>query len=308
MAGPPRSGGPGPAQRPVAASLVDTVLFVAHQGPALLERGSAPYLYLPKLEHHAEATWWDDLLGRLESLLGLPRHTIRLSVLVETAPAAYQLEEIVHALRHRVTALTAGRYDYVASHLHLYAARPDHVLPDREALTMSTRFLRTYAEVIVHTAHRRGVQAIGGPVAQVPCGLADDATHRALARVRADKTREAGQGFDGGWVLHPALVPVTRQAFEQALDHPARPGPRRPASSSAPDWGLLGDVADLKATPTLAGLCTNVRSCLRYLTGWLSGQGTCEIEGHLEDLGTVELARLQGWQWTHHRVALAEGP
>lgn len=142
----------------------------------------------------------------------------------------------------------------------------------------------------------------------MPRGVRDDASHRALARVRADKTREAGQGFNGAWVLHPALVPVARQAFAHAVGHSARPGPRRPASSSAPDGWLLGDFADITAPPTLAGLRINVRSCLRYLTGWLSGQGTCELDGHLEDLGTVELARLQVWQWTHHGVALAEGP
>lgn len=272
---------------PVSASVIDTVLFVARHGHDLRRRGSAPYLCLPKLEHHGEAAWWDDLLGRLEDLLDLPRHTIRVSVLIETAAAAYQLEEILHALRHRVTALTAGRYDYVFSHLRAYAERPDHVLPDRDTFTMSTRFLRAYTDLIVRTCHRRGAHAIGGPVAEVPRGAADDAGHRAQARVRRDKAREAAQGFDGAWVLHPSLVSVAREAFTTA----ARSGRAvHPSTAPVPDPDALGDVSGLAGSPTLAGLRTNLRVSLRYLTEWLGGAGTCEIDGHLEDFGTVELA------------------
>lgn len=289
----------------VAASLVDTALFVAHQGRALLERGSAPYLYLPKLEHHDEASWWDDLLGLLEDLLGLPRHTVRVSVLIETAPAVDQLEEILYALCHRVTALSAGRYDYVASYLHRYAEAPDRVLPDRDALTMSTRFLRTYTELIVQTCRRRGVAAIGGPVADVPRGSGDEATHRAMARVRRDKGREADQGFAGAWVLHPALVPVARQAFAGRRSPHCEQASTAP---TAPEPPLLTDAEGPCGSPTLTGLRSNVRCALYYLTGWLGGRGTCEIDGHLEDFGTVELARMQVWQWAHHAVPLAEGP
>ncbi|GAA1143989.1 malate synthase A [Ornithinicoccus hortensis] len=289
---------------PVSAPVADVGLFLAHCARPLLEAGRTPHLYLPKLESHAEATWWDALLTRAEELLDLPAHSVRVSVLVETVQAAYQLEEIVHALRHRVTALAAGRWDYVFSHLRTYATRPDQVVPDRDSFTMNTRFLRSYTDLIVRTCGRRGLLAIGGPVADVPGGPFEEATLRAGARVRRDKLREARQGFAGAWVLHPALVPVAREAFEQVGSHdlPDHTGP------VVVDGEALRDISKLPGTATLSGLRYNIRASLTFLTGWLSGQGTCVIEGHLEDFGTVELARMQVWQWAHHGVRLAEGP
>ena len=293
---------------PVAAAVADVTLFLVHQSQGLLAGGSGPYLALPKVETSAEAQWWDALLTRAEDLLGLPHATVRVSLLVETVHAAYQLEEILHALRERVTALTAGRYDYVFSHLRTYARRPDHILPDRDSFTMSTRFLRAYTDLLVHTCHRRGAHALGGPVAEVPGGTLDDSTLQVQARVSREKVREARQGFDGAWVLHPALVPVARAAFTTVQrDLAGAPRPR-PAAPAVVDPEVLSDISMLPGTPTLSGLRTNIRVSLRYLTSWLSGEGTIEMDGHLEDFGTVELARLQVWQWAYHEVQLAEGP
>lgn len=292
---------------PVSAPVADVGLFLALQARALLDQGSAPFLYLPKLETYEEAQWWDGLLAAAEEAMDLPPGTVRVSVLVETVQAIHQLEEIVHALRARLTGLTAGRWDYVFSHLRIYASRPDHVLPDRDSITMNTRFLRTFTDLIVRTARRRGAQALGGPVAVVPGGPFDDTTLRASALIRRDKSQEARQGFDGAWVLHPALVDLAREPFAQAAATASAPAPR-PAGPAPVDAAELRDVSGLPGSPTLSGLRYNLRAALSYLTDWLAGQGTCAIEGHLEDFGTVELARLQVWQWVHHGVRMAEGP
>lgn len=289
---------------PLSAPVADVGLFLALQARALVEQGSAPFLYLPKVECYEEAQWWDRLLGRAEELLGLPPGTVRVSVLVETVQAIYQLEEIMHALRHRLTALAAGRWDYVFSHLRTYATRPDHVLPDRDSFTMNTRFMRGYTDLVVRTCHRRGAQAIGGPVALVPGGPFDDTTMRASALIRRDKAQEARQGFDGAWVLHPAVVDLAREPFAEVGEE----RPPRPSGPARVDASTLRDISTLPGSATLTGLRYNLRASLTYLTGWLGGQGTCVIEGHLEDFGTVELARLQVWQWVYHGIRVAEGP
>ncbi len=288
---------------PVSAPVADVGLFLAGAGRALAQRGRTPSLYLPKLESHEEAAWWDDLLTTAEEHLGLPRNTVRVSILVETVQATYQLEEILHVLRHRVTALAAGRWDYVFSHLRTYATRRSHVLPDLDSFTMNTRFLRAYSDLIVRTCRYRGAQALGGPVTEVPGGPFDDTTLRAQARVRRDKTREARQGFVGAWVLHPAQVPIARQAFAGTA-----PEEDLPSGPPVVDGAALRDISGIPGTATLTGLRTNLRASLTYLTGWLAGEGTCALDGHLHDFGTVELARLQVWQWAHHDVRVAEGP
>lgn len=308
---------------PASASVVDTFTFLAGCGTVLLEAGTGPYLYLPKLETAAEALWWDDLVTRCESALGLPPGCVRVSVLVETVQAAYQLDEILHALRHRVTGLAAGRWDYIFSHLRTYGTRPDHVLPDRDAFTMNTRFLRTYSDLIVRACHRRGVQAIGGPIALAAGGPFDDSVAMTHARVHRDKAREAKQGFHGAWVLHPALVPVARAPFEERdrLAAAARgrttTGEVDPAkvdaaevepAEDAVDAQALRDVSTIPGAATLTGVRTAMRSSLTYLTGWLAGEGTATLAGHVEDFGTVELARMQLWQWLSHGQRLAEGP
>ena len=293
-----------------SASTVDTFTFLARCGRTLVAGGTAPYLYLPKLETAAEAAWWDDLLTRAESLLGLPHGCTRVSVLVETVQATYELEEIVHALRERLTGLAAGRWDYIFSHLRTYGTRSDHLLPDRDAFTMNTRFLRSYTSLIVGVCHRRGVQAIGGPIALAASGPFDESMAMTHARVHRDKAREAKQGFDGAWVVHPGMVPVARAPFEER-DRLRREGAWEeadPALAATPDPVALRDVSSIPGASTLTGVRTALRSSLSYLTGWLAGEGTSVIAGHIEDFGTVELNRMQLWQWLSHGQRLAEGP
>ena len=296
---------------PASASVVDAFLFLARSGRRLVDNGSGPYLYLPKLESWREARWWDDLLARAEEALGLPAGCTRVSVLVETVQAAYQLEEILHALRERVTGLTAGRWDYVFSYLRTYGHRAECLLPDLDGFTMNTRFLRSYTEVIVRTCHRRGVQALGGPVSLSASGPFDESVSMTHARITRDKSREASQGFDGAWALHPALVEVVRAPFEDR-DERAGAGAAREAPGHAVEVAVdplaLRDVSSLAGTATLTGMRTALRSSLAYLTGWLAGEGTAVISGHIEDFGTVELARMQLWQWMAHGERFAEGP
>lgn len=297
--------------RPASAALVDSFIFLARCGRMLVDQGTGPYLYLPKLESAAEARWWDDLLGRCEEVLDLPAGSIRVSVLVETVQSVYELEEIVHALRERITGLAAGRWDYVFSHLRTYGHREDQVIPDRDAFTMNTKFLRSYTDVIVRTCQRRGVQAIGGPIALAPSGPFDDSVAMTHARVYRDKAREARQGFHGAWVLHPALVPVARAPFEKRDLHAER-GARAQREAGLPtheiDPVALRDISSIAGSATLTGVRTALRSSLAYLTGWFAGVGTAVIAGHIEDFGTVELARMQLWQWLAHEERLAEGP
>lgn len=305
---------------PASASVVDVFLFLARCGRRLVDNGTGPYLYLPKLESWQEAQWWDDLLGRTEEALGLPAGCTRVSVLVETVQSAYQLEEILHALRERVTGLTAGRWDYVFSYLRTYGHRADCLLPDLDGFTMNTRFLRTYTEVIVRTCHRRGVQALGGPVSLSASGPFDESVSMTHARITRDKSREASQGFDGAWALHPALVEVVRAPFEdparrgteQVVRGTDADGPQAAAPGPTVDVTVdpvaLRDVSSLAGTATLSGMRTALRSSLAYLTGWLAGEGTAVIAGHIEDFGTVELARMQLWQWMAHEERFADGP
>jgi malate synthase len=299
---------------PASACVVDVVCFLARSGRRLVDNSSGPYLYLPKLESWQEARWWERLLTRAEELLGLPPGCTRVSILVETVQSAYQLEEILYAVRDRVTGLTAGRWDYVFSHLRTYGHRPEHALPDVDAFTMNTRFLRTYTELIVRTCHRRGVQAIGGPISLSASGPFDESVAMTHARVHRDKAREASQGFDGAWALHPALVPVVRAPFEERDERVGSGAEDRLQAQDAPrpevvvDPLALRDVSSLPGSATLTGMRTALRSSLTYLTGWLAGEGTVTIAGHIEDFGTVELSRLQLWQWMAHGERFAEGP
>lgn len=294
---------------PVSAPVADSFLFLARCARTLLANGTAPYLYLPKLETAAEARWWDRMIGQAEELLGLPPGSVRVSVLVETVQSMYELEEIVHDLRERITGLAAGRWDYVFSHVRTYGHRPEHLLPDRDSFTMNTKFLRTYTDVIVRIAQRRGVQAIGGPVALATGGLFDESLAMTQAQIARDKAREARQGFDGAWVLHPGLVPVARAPFAERDRRRARgeePEPARPSGEIDPV--ALRDVRSVFGSATMTGVRNAMRSSLTYLAGWLAGEGTTTLAGHIEDFGTVELARMQLWQWLSHGERLAEGP
>lgn len=294
--------------RPLSASLVDFGLYFFHNARRLIESGAGPYFYLPKIESHLEARLWNDIFAFAAEFLGVPHETIRATVLIETLPAALEMDEILYELREHSAGLNAGRWDYIFSYIRTYAHRgADHVLSDRTAVTMTTPFLRAYATLLVETCHRRGAHAIGGMAAFVPNRTDPAATERALRQVRADKEREAGDGFDGSWVAHPGLVDTCRDAFEAVLgaSDDQRGRDRSEISVTAAD---LTTVGGRDATVTMAGVTTNVSAALRYLARWVGGAGAVSIDSLMEDAATVEISRAQLWQWIATGTRLIEGP
>lgn len=294
--------------RPLSASLVDFGLYFFHNAQQLIDSGAAPYFYLPKLESHLEARLWNDVFVLAQDLLGIPRGTIRATVLIETLPAAFEMDEILYELREHSSGLNAGRWDYIFSYIRAFARRgAAHVLPDRAAVTMTTPFLRAYTELLVSTCHRRGAHAIGGMAAFVPDRADAETTRQALAKVRADKDREAGDGFDGSWVAHPGLVPTCREAFTAVLGD-RRDQRDRLRPEVAVTAGDLTTVAGGSAEVTMAGVRTNVLAALKYLARWVAGSGAVAIDALMEDAATVEISRAQLWQWIANGTRLHEGP
>ncbi|PWJ51762.1 malate synthase [Quadrisphaera granulorum] len=292
----------------VAGALVDAALFLDGNAAELIARGSGPYLYLPKLEHASEAALWHDVLADAEAHLGLPEGTVRVTVLIETITAAFEMEEVLHALAPYATGLNAGRWDYLFSTIKTFRdAGAAFVLPDRSALTMTTPFMRAYARALVRTCHRRGAHAIGGMAAAVPSRKDAEAAARALAAVAADKEREAGNGFDGSWVAHPDLVATGRAAFDAVLGEApnqlAAHADERPAVSA----DLLLDLPPAAGRVTGAGLATNVSVGVRYLAAWLGGRGAVAIDGLMEDAATAEISRSQVWQWVRAGATTEDG-
>ncbi len=291
---------------PIAGALFDAGLHLLRNARTLLERGSAPYLYLPKLEHHDEAALWHDVLSWVERELGLEHGTIRTTVLIETLPAVFQMDEILHALRERSYGLNAGRWDYLFSAIKTFRDRPEMVLPDRTKVTMTVPFMRAYTELLVATCHRRGAFAMGGMAALIPARDDAGATARAVAAVKADKEREAGDGFDGTWVAHPAVVTVAQEAFDAVLG--ARPNQidrrRDDVAASAP---ALLDLGATEGTVTEAGLRSACRVGYLYLSAWLGGRGAVGIDNLMEDAATAEICRAQLWQWIRHGTRLEDG-
>ncbi|MFE0100434.1 malate synthase A [Streptomyces sp. NPDC059009] len=287
-------------ERPLPAALVDFGLYFFHCARRQLDAGHGPYFYLPKLENHHEARLWNDVFVLAQELLGIPRGTIRATVLIETVTAAFEMEEILHQLREHSAGLNAGRWDYLFSLIKNLGHRPDFVLPDRAKVTMTAPFLRAYTELLVRTCHRRGAHAIGGMAAQVP-GRDADAHAAALATVRLDKEREAEDGFDGSWVAHPGLVAVCREVFDQVLgERPHQLDRTREDVEVAP-----ADLLAVRRTvgpPTPEGVRANVAVALRYFDAWLHGQGAVALGGLMEDAATAEIARVQIWQWLRHRL------
>jgi malate synthase len=285
---------------PVSGSLFDFGLYVFHNGARLLERGSGPYFYLAKLENHLEARLWNDVFDFAERELGLPAGSIKATVLIETVLAAFEMDEILYELRNHVVGLNAGRWDYLFSLIKKFRARPELVLPDRAQLTMTTPFMRAYTELLVETCHRRGAHAMGGMAAFIPSRRDPEVNETALAKVREDKVREAGDGFDGTWVAHPDLVPVATEVFDGVLgDSPNQVERRRDdVEVGAPDLLNLavegGEITDV-------GLRTNVSVGIRYLESWLRGVGAAAIDNLMEDAATAEISRSQIWQWVRHR-------
>jgi malate synthase len=289
-----------------SGSLVDYGLYVFHNAEALITSGRGPYFYLPKLESSEEAKLWDDVFTFTEERLGLVHGTIRATVLIETLPAAFEMDEILYALRDHCAGLNAGRWDYIFSIIKHYRGRGARfVLPDRSEVTMTVPFMRAYTELLVQTCHRRGAHAIGGMSAFIPNSRDPEATARAIEKVSADKRREATDGFDGTWVAHPGLIRAARDEFDAVLGERPNQLERLRDDVSVTAAQLL-DVRIGRAV-TDAGLRDNVSITVRYLDSWLRGVGAAAIDGLMEDAATAEICRSQIWQWIHQDVATDDG-
>jgi malate synthase len=290
----------------VAGAFMDFGLYVHRNAEVLLERGSGPYFYIPKLESHREAALWRDAFLIAEHALGLDRGTIRATVLIETVPAAFEMDAILYELRDHAAGLNAGRWDYIFSMIKRFRSRPDFVLPDRSAITMTVPFMHAYSELLVRTCHGRGAHAMGGMSAVIPSRTDEEANRRAFEAVRADKEREASAGFDGTWVAHPDSVPVAMEAFDEVLgDRPNQVDRRRDDVSVGA--GELLSVAQTPGEVTEQGLRLNVNVGIQYLSSWLRGNGAAAIYGLMEDAATAEISRAQVWQWIHHGEVLDDG-
>src|SRR6266702_3451928 len=291
-----------------SGSLTDFALYMATSAQKQIEAGKGPYFYLAKNESHLEARLWNDAFNLAQDALGIPRGTIRATVLIETIPAAFEMEEILYELREHSAGLNAGRWNYLFSIIKKFRTRgKEFVLPERNSVTMAAPFMRAYTELLVKTCHRRGAHAMGGMAAFIPNRRDPEVTAIALAKVRDDKTRESGDGFDGSWVAHPDLVPLCKEVFDSVLG--ARPNQldklREDVSVTAQD--LLA-VAKTPGVITEAGLRNDISVALQYLANWLDGNGAVGIFNLMEDAATAEISRSQVWQWIHNDVDLDDGP
>lgn len=290
-----------------SASLVDFGLYAFHNAHELVARGRGPYFYLPKLESHREARLWNDVFTFTEQALGLEHGTIRATVLIETFPAAFEMEEILYELRDHCAGLNAGRWDYVFSIIKNYRGRGQwFVLPDRDRILMTLPFMRAYTELLVKTCHQRGAHAIGGMSAFIPNRRDPEVTERALERVAADKRREAGDGFDGSWVAHPDLIPVARAEFDAVLGEKPNQLDRQRDDVHVTARDLL-DIRSAGGEVTLAGVRANISITVRYLEAWLRGLGAVALDNLMEDAATAEISRSQLWQWIHQDHVTVEG-
>jgi malate synthase len=289
-----------------SGSLTDFALYMANSAQKQIDKGKGPYFYLPKMESHLEARLWNDAFLLAQDHLGLPRGTIRATVLIETYPAAFEMEEILYELREHSAGLNAGRWDYMFSVIKTFRTRgEDFLLPDRNSVTMTVPFMRAYTELLVRTCHKRGAHAIGGMAAFIPSK--DPAINeQAFAKVKADKEREANDGFDGSWVAHPGMVEICKEVFTAVLgDRPNQIDKKREDVQVTAEMLL-----DVKSTPgevTEAGLRSNISVGIQYLEAWLRGNGAVGINNLMEDAATAEISRSQVWQWLHNGVKLADG-
>jgi malate synthase len=291
---------------PVAGAFMDFGLYVHRNAEALLERGWGPYFYIPKLESHHEAALWRDAFVIAEETLGLDRGTIKATVLIETIPAAFCMDAILYELRDHAAGLNAGRWDYIFSMIKRFRSRPEFVMPDRSAVTMTVPFMKAYSDLVVKTCHARGAHAMGGMAAVIPSRTDSEANQRALDAVRSDKEREANDGFDGTWVAHPDSVSVAMEAFDAVLgDRPNQVDKQR--DDVSPSRDALLDVSSTPGERTEEGLRSNVNVGIQYLSSWLRGNGAAAIYGLMEDAATAEIARGQVWQWIRHGATLDDG-
>jgi malate synthase len=291
---------------PVAGALLDFGLYFFHNAKRLLDRGAGPYFYLPKMESHREARLWNDVFCWAQDAIGLARGTIKATVLIETIPAAFEMDEILFELRDHSAGLNAGRWDYIFSMIKCFHGREDKVLPDRNAVTMTVPFMRAYTELLVRTCHSRGAHAMGGMAAFLPSRTDSEANEKATAKVREDKAREAGDGFDGTWVAHPDFVAPAMEQFDKVLGDRPNQVERQRDDVDVTAEQLL-DAASAGDQVTEAGLRNDVNVGIQYISSWLRGNGAAGIYGLMEDAATAEIARSQVWQWLHHGRRLEDG-
>jgi len=288
---------------PISASLFDFGLYFFHNAARLIGKGTGPYFYLPKLESHLEARLWNDVFCFAQDELGIPRGTIRATVLIETILAAFEMDEILYELREHSSGLNCGRWDYIFSFIKKFRNHPGFVLPDRSTVTMDRAFLKSYVDLLIQTCHRRGIHAMGGMAAQIPIKNDPVANEKALDKVRQDKLREVHAGHDGTWVAHPGLVPIAKEVFDAHMKTPNQISRRRDDVSVKSQ--------DLLAVPsgniTAEGLRWNIDVGLQYLESWLRGSGCVPIYNLMEDAATAEISRAQVWQWVKHGAKFSDG-
>src|SRR6266446_5484415 len=289
--------------KPVAGALADFGLFFFHNAKETLDRGTGPYFYLPKLESHLEARLWNDVFA--QDKLGIPRGSVRATVLVETLPAAFEMDEILYELRDHSSGLNAGRWDYIFSLIKKLRTRKDLILPDRQQITMTVPFMRAYTELLVKTCHRREAHAMGGMAPFIPTRKNPEINEKALAQTRSDKEREVKDGFDGTWVAHPDLVPIAKEVFDRKLGKPHQK--ERLREEVRVEARELQDTKVPGGTITEAGVRNNISVALQYLSAWLGGNGAVAIFNLMEDAATAEISRAQLWQWVQNGAKLADG-
>lgn len=291
------------AGRPMSGALVDFGLFFFHNARTLHGDGRGPYFYLPKLESHLEARLWNDVFNFAQDYVGLPRGSIKATVLIETLPAAFEMDEILFELKDHIVGLNCGRWDYIFSFIKTFRNRPEYLLPDRSDVVMGAAFLKAYSELLIKTCHRRGAHAMGGMAAAIPDRKDPEANEKAMAAVRADKEREAKAGHDGSWVAHPDLVSVATEVFDRLM-----PGPNQ--IDNLREDVSAGQAALLevhKGTRTESGLRNAIRVGVQYIAAWLCGRGAVPLENLMEDAATAEICRAQIWQWIKFRAELSDG-
>ena len=288
------------------AALFDFGIFMWHNARWLVDNRKSPYFYLPKIEHYLEARWWNDVFCWTQERLNIPHSTIRATVLIETLPAAFQLNEILWELRDHSAGLNCGRWDYIFSYIKTFQNHPDRITPDRAQIGMTSPFMDAYSKAVIQVCHRRGAHAMGGMAAQIPIRGDDQANAEAMEKVREDKHREVIAGHDGTWVAHPGLVALARSVFDQHM-----PSPNQISHEYNDDVRYCPDQDRLLEHPsgeiTLDGLRQNVDVGLRYLSAWLQGQGCVPLYNLMEDTATAEISRTQIWQWLTHSASLNDG-
>ena len=293
------------AGKPVSGALADFGLFFFHNARETLDRGTGPYFYLPKIESHLEARLWNDVFVLAQEKLGIPRGSVRATVLIETLPAAFEMDEILYELRDHSGGLNAGRWDYIFSLIKKLRTRRDLILPDRQQITMTVPFMRAYTELLVKTCHRRGAHAMGGMAPFIPTRKNPEINEKALAQTRSDKEREVKDGFDGTWVAHPDLVPIAKEVFDRKLGKPhQKERLREEVRVEAPE---LQDIKVPGGTISEGGVRNNISVALQYLSAWLGGNGAVAIFNLMEDAATAEISRAQLWQWVQNGAKLADG-